>query len=101
MILDIQDIERFVYKFMEECHRTVTDSLRRKLTHLILGRSGAFLKSRRDPKYKEEVARYILNNIYPEIEAMIKCIGSLEPESIAKMRDAMMAHSLAIDERSE
>ncbi|RVD81078.1 uncharacterized protein DFL_008955 [Arthrobotrys flagrans] len=98
IMADIQAIERYVCQSMEKCHNQVIRNLRFKLRHLIFERPGGAGKARKDPKYKQDVLRAVLTKGYPEVERIIKTIGSLSPESIIEMRDTMTAYAFPIVE---
>ncbi|KAK6516340.1 hypothetical protein TWF506_006249 [Arthrobotrys conoides] len=94
---DIKTIETYVYDSMKQCHIDVIAQLNRKLRYLVLDRPNA-AKYRKDPKYKQDLLQNILTKSYPEIEKMINTVGSLSPESIVDMREAMINYAYPIVE---
>ncbi|KAF3218987.1 hypothetical protein TWF679_000398 [Orbilia oligospora] len=97
IMADIKAIEDYVYKSMKECHAEVIGQLNRKLSHIVSERPNA-AKSRKDPKYKQDLLQKILTNAYPEVEKIINTIGSLSPGNIVDMREAMINYAFPIVE---
>ncbi|KAF3107160.1 hypothetical protein TWF706_002873 [Orbilia oligospora] len=97
IMADIKAIEDYVYKSMKECHTEVIDELNHKLSHIVSERPNA-TKSRKDPKYKQDLLQNILINAYPEVEKIINTIGSLSPDNIVDMREAMINYAFPIVE---
>ncbi|KAK6357517.1 hypothetical protein TWF718_001826 [Orbilia javanica] len=100
IMADIKAIEKYIYNSLEQCHQDTTENLQRKLGHLIFSppSKGGL---RKDTRLKEDLLRTILNESFPKIEGIVNTIGSLSPDSIAEIRDAMVKYAFPVVKSSD